>query len=97
MKSLDLRTEAWLDDMFLYCGANVYGPDRLKEELAWSSEWSERLRRNFDYVLENRSLTADDYARRTDVEFENDEALFAYVEALRDFLFADGPYPEIEG
>ena len=91
MKSLDLRTQAWLDDMFLYCGANVYGPDKLKEELGWSSEWSERLRRNFDYVLENRSLTAED------IEFENDEALFAYVEALRDFLFSDGPYPEFEG
>jgi hypothetical protein len=48
MKSLDLRTQAWLDDMFLFCGANVCGPDKLKEELAWSSEWSERLRRNFD-------------------------------------------------
>lgn len=97
MKSLDLRTQAWLDDMFLYCGANVYGPDKLKEELGWSSEWSEHLRWNFDYVLENRSLTADDYARRTDIEFENDEALFAYVEALRDFLFSNGPYPEFEG
>jgi hypothetical protein len=94
MKSLDLRTQAWLDDMFLYCGANVYGPDKLKEELAWSSEWAERLRRNFDHVLKNRSLTADDYA---DIEFENDEMLFAYVEALRDFLFLDGPYPEFEG
>jgi hypothetical protein len=48
-------------------------------------------------VLENRSLTADDYARRTDIEFENDETLFAYLHALRDFLFADGPYPELEG
>lgn len=97
MTNLDLRTQAWLNDMFLYCGANVYGPDKLKEELAIPSEWSMRFRRNFEYVLEKRSLTADDYARRTDIDFEDDEALFYYLKALRDFLFLGGPYPEIQG
>jgi len=97
MHDLDLRTLSFLREIGLYCHANCYDPDGLRQRLAPPSEWSERLRRNFDYVLENRSLTARDYSRRTDIEFENDETMFAYVEALRDFLFADGPYPEFEG
>lgn len=96
MSGTDLRTQAFLQDISLYCHANSYDLDALKRILVKPSEWSERLRRNFDHVLEKRSLTANDYARRTDIDFEDDEALFYYLKALYDFLFSGGPYPEIQ-
>ena len=94
MTDLDLRTRAWLDDMFLYSGANAYGPDKLREELSHVSEWGERLRRNFEHVLERKTSTAKGYARRTEIAFESGEALFVYLQNLYDFLFAAGCYPE---
>lgn len=94
MTDLDMRTRAWLDDMFLYCGANVYGPDKLKDELSVPSEWRAQFRRNFEHVLGTKTLTAKDYERRTDIEFDSDDELFAYLRKLYNFLFAAGPYPE---
>jgi hypothetical protein len=80
--------------MFLYCGANVYGPDELKERLSRPTEWSERFHRKFEHVLEMRALTAKDYELRTDIDFDSDDELFIYLRKLYDFLFAAGPYPE---
>jgi hypothetical protein len=97
MPELDFRKRSFLREIGLYCHANCYDPDGLRQRLDPPSEWSERLHRDFDHVLKHRSLTANDYTRRTEIEFENDESLYAYVEALRDFLFSDGPYPKFEG
>ena len=47
----DLRTKAWFDDMFIYSGGNVYGTLQLKEATDTQSEWSQRYRSNFEYVL----------------------------------------------
>lgn len=97
MPDLDFRTRSFLGDIGLDCHADCYDPDGLRQRLNPPSEWSARLRRNFDHVLEHRSLTANDYMRRTDIEFENDETLFAYLQTRRDCLFADGSYPEFGG
>ncbi len=55
---IDLRTQARLDDMFIYGGGNVYGPPQLKEATDTRGEWAERFRSNFDRVLAERELTA---------------------------------------
>ncbi len=30
---VDIRTQAWLDDKFIYGGGNVFGPPRLNEKI----------------------------------------------------------------
>ena len=90
---VDLRTKAWLDDMFAYGGANVYGPSQLKEEIDSLGEWAERFRANFDHVLAERTLTALDYENRTEVSFDSDEEFYGYLSSLHRFLYADGPMP----
>lgn len=77
-ETVDQRTQAWLDDMFIYSGGNVYGPNQLKDEIESRSEWSKRFRRDFEHVLAERTLTAIDYERRTDIYFDSDEEMFLY-------------------
>lgn len=91
---VDLRTKAWLDDMFVYGGANVYGPIQLKEEADNSGEWAKRFRANFDYVLAKRTLTAFDYEDRTEVSFDTDAEFFDYLTSLHGYLYSNGPMPE---
>ena len=59
MTQIDLRTQVWMKDIGLYCGANTNDPAKLKEISADPSEWSKRLKLNFDYVLAEKS----DYLR----------------------------------
>ncbi|KIN75624.1 hypothetical protein [Sulfitobacter mediterraneus] len=51
MTQIDLRTQAWMKDIGLYCGANANDPAKLKEISAYTSEWSKRLKQNFEHVL----------------------------------------------
>lgn len=90
---IDLRTKAWLDDMFIYGGGNVYGPPQLKEATDTRGEWAERFRANFDHIIAERTLTALDYENRTEVSFDSDEEFYSYLLSLHRFLYADGPMP----
>ena len=90
---VDLRTKAWLDDMFIYGGGNVYGPPQLKETTDMRGEWAGRFRSNFEHVLAERKLTALEYENRTDVSFDTDAEFYDYLLALHDFLFSKGPMP----
>jgi len=90
---VDLRTQAWLDDMFIYGGGNVYGPPQFKEATDARTEWAERFRSNFDHVLAERRLTASEYEDRTEISFDNDVEFYDYLAKLRRFLFSDGPMP----
>jgi hypothetical protein len=69
---VDLRTQAWLDDMFIYGGGNVYGPPQLKEATDTRGEWAGRFRSNFERVLAERKLTALEYENRTEVSLTSD-------------------------
>lgn len=91
---VDLRTQAWLDDMFIYGGGNVYGPPQLKEETDARTEWAERFRSNFDYVLAKRELTALEYEDRTEISFDTDAEFYAYLGRLFDYLFKNGAFPD---
>lgn len=47
-------------------------------------------------MIENRTVTAEDYDKYTAIELEDDEALYRYLRAVHAFLWADGPYPDID-
>jgi len=94
MTRIDLRTEAWLTDIGLYCGGNTYDPEKLRQVIAEKSEWSERLKRNFEHVLDARQLNALDYEDKVDIEFASDDELYGYLKRLYTYLFEDGPFPE---
>ena len=82
MTGIDPRTEAWLSDIRLYCGGNTYDPYRLRQVTAEKSQWTERLKRNFEHVLISRQLTALDYEKKVDIEFANDDEFYAYLQRL---------------
>ncbi len=90
---VDLRTQAWLDDMFIYGGGNVYGPPQLKEATDTRGEWAERFRSNFDHVLAEKTLTAAEYEARTEISYDTDVEFYEYLLKLYRFLFSSGPMP----
>ena len=79
-----------LDDMI----GNTYDPGKLRQVTAEKSEWSERLKRNFEHVLISRQLNALVYEEKVDIEFASDDELYAYLQRLFAYLFEDGPVPE---
>lgn len=91
---IDLRAQAWLDDMVFYSGGNAYGYPQLKEVVGRGGEWSDRYRRNFDHVLAERKLTASEYENRAEVSFDTDAELFEELSKLYLYLFQNGPYPD---
>lgn len=90
---VDLRTKAWLDDMFIYGGGNVYGPRQSKEEIDVRGQWAERFRSILDHVLAEGQLAALEYEDRTEVSFDTDVEFYDYLAKLYRFLFSDGPMP----
>lgn len=94
MTGIDLRTETWLSDIGLYCGGNTYDPDKLRQVFTEKSEWSERLKRNFEHVLISRQPSALSYEEKVDIEFASDNELYGYLQRLYAYLFEDGPFPE---
>ena len=52
-----------------------------------SPEYTDALREGFAGLLRSRELSAGDYDGMTHVEFESDDALYAYLSAVYDFLF----------
>ena len=95
MTQVDLRTQAWMKDIGLYCGANTNDPARLQEISAERTEWSVRLKQNFEHVLTERNVTALDYENQTDVSFDSDADLHAYLHQLYDYLYRSGPFPDL--
>lgn len=91
---LDSRTQAWLDEMVFYSGGNAYGYPQLKEAVGCNGEWSDRYRKNFDHVLAERKLTALEYEKRAEVNFDTDAELYQELSKLYLYLFQDGPYPD---
>ena len=78
----------------MYCGGNTNDPAKLRESTLVSSEWSECLKRNFHHVLAQRTVTAPSYEDETDVSFDTDTELYAYLGRLYDYLFKNGAFPD---
>jgi hypothetical protein len=91
---IDLNTQAWLKYIGRYCGANTNDPAKLKKISADPSEWSKRLKLNFDYVLAEKA-TALDYESQNDVSFVSDVDPYPYLHRLYDFLYSSGPLPDL--
>jgi len=53
-------------------------------------EWGESIRREFQQVLAERSISAAEYCDMTWVEFESDDALYEYLGKVFDYLFGGG-------
>ncbi|MGH4035196.1 hypothetical protein ACQB60_40480 [Actinomycetota bacterium Odt1-20B] len=53
-------------------------------------EYVEGVREGLATVLTKRELSTGDYARLTDVEFDDERALYAYLQKLFAYLFEDG-------
>jgi hypothetical protein len=54
---------------------------------ALSPAYAESLRQGFVGLLESRELSAGDYDGMTHVEFETDDELYGYLQAVFEFLF----------
>ena len=52
-----------------------------------SPEYVDSLKQGFAELLRSRELSAGDYDGMTHVEFESDDALYAYLKSVDDFLF----------
>ena len=54
---------------------------------AMSREYEDSLKEGFAELLQSRELSAGDYDGMTHVEFESDDALYAYLNGVYEFLF----------
>jgi len=53
----------------------------------FSGDAVESLKQNFAQLIASRELSALDYGYLTQMEFESDQALYAYLQDVYDFLF----------
>lgn len=54
---------------------------------AFKEEYARAVRQGFEDLLRKRQLTAVDYERLTDIEFNDEESLYAYLHAMYRYLF----------
>ena len=90
------RFEPWLQYMFMYCSAELNDLDRLKAELANNQGRRDFVQSRLRQILTERPLTAVDWEKRMNFALENDDELYEFLDALHQFLFADGAYPELD-
>lgn len=81
----------------LFFHTNNYKLDVLKGAVPKRSEWIERVQRQFDEVLQTRSVTVDWYAEHANELFDDEETLYRYLREVYDYVFSNGPWPETEG
>jgi hypothetical protein len=77
----------------LFLHTNNYQPHELKAAVAQRSEWIERVQRQFNEVLQTRSVTVDWYAEHANELFEDEETLYRYLNEVYEYVFSDGPWP----
>ncbi|MFE1322653.1 hypothetical protein [Kitasatospora phosalacinea] len=53
-------------------------------------EWGESIRREFARALSERPFSVVRYSDMTLLDFESEDALYAYLEGVFDYLFLDG-------
>ncbi|MFC8721081.1 hypothetical protein [Kitasatospora sp. NPDC057198] len=53
-------------------------------------EWGEAIRRELEQALSERPYSVVDYLQMTWIEFESEDALYAYLERVFHYLFAGG-------
>lgn len=81
----------------LFLNTDNYNLDALKNAVPKSSEWIERVQRQFDEVLRTRPVTVDWYIEHANADLGDEETLYRYLQEVYDYVFRDGPWPETEG
>ncbi|WP_405680258.1 hypothetical protein OG859_30510 [Streptomyces sp. NBC_00048] len=59
--------------------------------LSFSDAYVELIRTGFEEIVTDDSFGPAEYERLTDIEFPDRETLNAYLRAMYDYLFNDGP------
>lgn len=88
------RFEPWLQTMYFYCSSELYDLDRLKADLANNLEKRDFIQSQLRQILSQRPFTAMDWEERMNLEHQNDDDLYEFLDALYQFLFKNGAYPE---
>ncbi|GAA3304120.1 hypothetical protein [Streptomyces cinereospinus] len=57
---------------------------------AFKEEYVHAVRTGLETVLHTRDLTVGDYERLTDIEFEDEDALYDYFTSMYEYLFEAG-------
>ncbi|WP_367041371.1 hypothetical protein [Streptomyces sp. Je 1-332] len=57
---------------------------------AFRKEYVDAVNTGLATVLRTRELSVGDYERLTDVEFDNEESLYTYLQKMYEYLFGDG-------
>ena len=86
--------ETWIEIAGMFCNGNYYDLNAMKVYLAEHSTTRDPFRARFDVVLRDRPLTALDWERRMNTDFEDDDGFYAFLRALYAFLFEDGEWPD---
>jgi hypothetical protein len=81
----------------LFLHTNNYQPHELKAAVPKRSEWTDRVQRQFDKLLQTRTVTIDWYAEHAQELIDEDETLYRYLNEVYDRVFRDRPWPVTEG
>jgi hypothetical protein len=81
----------------LFMHGDNYDLDELKDAVLERSQWIERVRRQFDEVLQTRPVTVDWYIEHANADLGDEETLYRYLKEVYDYVFSDGPWPVTEG
>ena len=79
----------------LYCHANNFDMEKFKRQVRIET-WQERhptFKDDFQRVIDERLVTMDEHVRLTEIDFDTDDELFAYLQKIFDCVYNDGPDP----
>ncbi len=88
------RYEPWLQAMYFYCSSELYDLDRLKADVVNNQGKRDFIQSQLKQILTERPFTASDWEKRMNLEHQNDDDLYEFLNALYQFLFEGGAYPE---
>ncbi|MEU7098365.1 hypothetical protein AB0A66_08470 [Streptomyces longwoodensis] len=57
---------------------------------AFKDEYVRAVKNGLESVLRSRDLSIEEYERLTDIEFENSDSLYDYLNGLYEYLFLGG-------
>lgn len=85
--------ETWLETMFLFCSSEVYDLNRLKSYVLEGKQPQIEFKKQFEEVMATRPFSAEDWENEMNFSHENDDDLYEFLDALYQFLFANGACP----
>ncbi|OKH87067.1 hypothetical protein [Thalassospira sp. TSL5-1] len=86
-----------LKEIFYCLIADEYEVENTIKELSYlSMEEQERVREEFRKIIDQRLWSQDFYLGLTGFEFEAEDGFYAYLEEVWQYLFNQGPEPDIE-